>query len=586
MRESDLLLIHRDIGVFVIEAKTFRIDALQDISPVHWRISGRDTTQSPILQAYQQYEGLRDFLSPIYGKLPPICATVFFPKISRKTFIQRFHASNYAKSIAESVFFSEDIFAGAEIFTKRLLHAFKKPPCRQGRDPHTVPDKFVNLIKDLLASAKPNTPTASERERLKLLERGITRELQAQYPIGGGSTGIFTGPPGTGKTFRLLSIACFHAYSGSNVLFSCFNKTLASDIRRLLAFDQKLNASRGRIVVLDVNQLAVRCFDTNGLSFFECEDHDEWGKIVVQQLSEKDGATIEPFDVVLVDEVQDMNDWQLDLLALHAGNGATIALAMGKGQELYRDSASAERWLASLEREKRAIKHSLRRNFRNPQPQFLVAKAFHDSWPNKYQYISSTFRRAEQKPTQNDLAFDRKDGEQPRYITLPVSPAEFEDDGALQISIAGESFADVLGDTVSRLDEDENLDPVGILVLVPTVDGLHCLAARVALNKICESRKIDYIDYTIDTARRSSARQDQIRLCTFHSARGLEGEHVVVFGLEQLEALGEASEAPCENLAFVALSRGVFSNTVVCRSRPRGLVHELCERIWKELNSE
>lgn len=115
MRESDLLLVHEHIGVFIIEAKTFGIGALESISPTQWEVSGRSSKESPILQAYRQYEGLRDFLLPIYGPLPFVCATVCFPKISRKEFLLRFGASQFVQAVSRSIIFSEDIYSGEQV---------------------------------------------------------------------------------------------------------------------------------------------------------------------------------------------------------------------------------------------------------------------------------------------------------------------------------------------------------------------------------------------------------------------------------------------------------------------------------------
>lgn len=585
MRESDLLLIHDHIGIFIIEAKTFGVGALESISPTQWKVSGRTSSESPILQAYRQYEGFRDFLTPIYGRLPFICATVCLPKISRNEFLSRFGSSPFVPSVSASIIFSEDIYSGEQVLRERLQHIVSNPPTRQGKPTYHVPERFVDQLKSLMEPVTPNVPTLSERDRLKSLESGITRELQKQYPIGSDRTGVFSGHPGTGKTFRLLSIGCFHAYSGQRVLFTCFNKTLASDIRRLLSFNEKLAASQGSIDVLDIYQLALRCFDTNGMGYFDSKDADEWGELLLDELSQKKEPTIEKFDVVLIDEVQDMKAWQLNLLTLHTASQATVALAMGKGQELYRDAASAEQWLASMERDKKPQKHALRRNFRNPRLQFLVAKAFHDCWPDKFQHLRSVFEQGSKSSKQGDFSFDRKDGEQPRYVTLPVNASEFDDAGRYQDSIVAESFAPVLEGAFRRLDEDSTLDPVGLLILVPEAEGLHCRAARIALTSVCEQRGVRFIDYTKEDTRRSSARQDQVRLCTFHSARGLEGEHVVAFGLERIENLSDKSAAPPENIAFVALSRGVFSSTTVCRNEPRTAVHALCERVWQEMNA-
>jgi hypothetical protein len=58
---------------------------------------------------------------------------------------------------------------------------------------------------------------------------------------------------------------------------------------------------------------------------------------------------------------------------------------------------------------------------------------------------------------------------------------------------------------------------------------------------------------------------------------------VIVFGLESIEGVSKASSAPPQNLAFVALSRGVFSTTIAVRSNPRTKVHGLCEQVLQAI---
>ena len=585
MRESDILLIHDSIGVFIIEAKTFDINAITSVSPTEWIIKGRSEKESPILQAYRQYEGFRDYFRPIYGRLPFICTTVLFSRISRNDFKRRFKSSIYVDTILDRLIFSEDLFSGVQVLRRRLEEIIQNPPARQGSPPYRVHDRFLDTIRSVLDRKAPNVPTVSERDRLKTLERGITQEMQQEYPPGVRRVGIFVGHPGTGKTFRLLSIGCFHAYEGQQVLFTCFNKTLASDIRRLISFNDKLRISTGNVEVLDVNQLALRCFDINGIGYRELEDADEWGEMLVEEIHDNKNSTIRKFDVVLIDEIQDMKEWQLELVALHMRDDTTIAVALGKGQELYRNPAAAELWLSKMEQNRNPKRYVLRRNFRNPRDQFLVAKAFYDCWPDKYYQLTGIFNERSNKKKQADITFDRSEGEQPRYLTLAVSNKEFEDSGQFQDEIVAETFSFVLEEAFRRLDDDPNLDPVGLLILVPEAEGLHCRVARIALTKACTERNISFIDYTQENSRRASPRQDEVRLCTFHSARGLEGDHVVLFGLERIEHLTDKTDAPTENIAFVALSRAVFSTTVVCRANPRTRVHDLCEKIWQTMNS-
>jgi hypothetical protein len=49
-----------------------------------------------------------------------------------------------------------------------------------------------------------------------------------------------------------------------------------------------------------------------------------------------------------------------------------------------------------------------------------------------------------------------------------------------------------------------------------------------------------------------------VRLCTFHSARGIEGRRVIIFGIEQLESLCQKTNISLNNLGYITFSRSVF----------------------------
>lgn len=581
-REIDLLLIHDEIGVFLIEVKGIGIDAIKSISPTNWGIDNRDTSESPLLQAYRQYEGLRDFLKPHVLRLPFIAVTVCLPKISRVQWLERFASSVFATSVCDSMLFEEDLYGGKENLYRKLRHIHLHPPVRQGKECREPSSDFLNVIRRILAPALPVVPTITERERLRAIEQGITAKLQSEFPPDNPRRALFAGLPGTGKTFRLLSIGAFHSYSGRRVLFACFNKTLASDIRRLLSFSDKLRATPFQMEILDVNQLALRCFEMNGIDFIDSKDADDWGELLVDELDRKESPSIHQYDLILVDESQDMKAWQLDLLDLHASDQASFVIAVGEGQELYRDAASATGWINAHHGIAATSTYRLLRNFRNPKKQYFFAQAFFDAWPDKFAQID-TCKASMTKKSKQGVLFDREQGEGPRYISLPVRREEFDDLGSMQDALVAETFLDVISETYERMMADNNSHPVGLLILVPSPEGLHSRAARLALQDLCSDGTVDFIDYTLEDVRRASASQNQIRLCTFHSARGLEGEYVIVFGLETIESISEVSSAPPQNLAFVALSRGVFSTTIAVRSNPRTKVHVLCERVLQAI---
>jgi predicted ATP-dependent serine protease len=92
-------------------------------------------------------------------------------------------------------------------------------------------DVFQRFCKALDVNARPK-PVLSDLEKLQQIEVQVRKEERKQVAAFSGSHWLYTGAPGTGKTFRLLKIAHQHALEGCKVLFACFNKVLAADITR------------------------------------------------------------------------------------------------------------------------------------------------------------------------------------------------------------------------------------------------------------------------------------------------------------------------------------------------------------------
>lgn len=106
-----------------------------------------------------------------------------------------------------------------------------------------------------------------------------------------------------------------------------------------------------------------------------------------------------------------------------------------------------------------------------------------------------------------------------------------------------------------------NQRPMDLLVLVPGEDSEEARWARAALF----ASKIDFLDYTDETKRRSTPTSEKVRLCTFHSSRGIEGQRVIVFGLEQLESLASKLKLSVVKLGYIILSRASLDMTIVYR---------------------
>ena len=202
------------------------------------------------------------------------------------------------------------------------------------------------IIAALNPTARPR-PTISDLARLQVIERQVSRDTIRKAPPNEGARILLRGHPGTGKTFRLLQIGLAHAYEGLKVIFVCFNKTLGADIRRLLKLSDRLRLTEHEIDVYDVFQFAAEYTAGDELGFDHSMTHSEWGELVVEGMREaKNIGELEVYDTVLVDEAQDMEQWQLELVSLLCRERGTLCIAVGRGQELYGDGAAASAWLA------------------------------------------------------------------------------------------------------------------------------------------------------------------------------------------------------------------------------------------------
>lgn len=591
-REIDILLVHESLGVYVVEVKAVGLNSIKSVSGTEWVIEGRDGTESPLRQAYAQFEGLKLYWrARMRSQLFPVGVTACLPDISRSEWLRAF-PEDYPNSIAKGLIFQDDLY-DAETLRDCLKRVMINPgirasPIRSGIKPEKMPplpQELVADIRSLFVKTRRQEPGLSDRRRLESIESRVNKDLLQEFPPGEGVKAVFTGHPGTGKTFRLLSIGVAHAYKGQKVLFACFNKTLASDVRRVLSFNQKLNLSDHRPDVVDVFQLATRVFDIYGLEL-DANSPEEWGKMVVDEIKEKK-LLLDSYNTILIDEAHDMLDWQLELIRLHAERNSTICLALGKGQELYRDDSGALRWLEEVSSDKEFISRPLRRNFRNTKAQYFAALAFHEAWPDKFQKINAVYGSVfSGRSTTSELLDFGREGEPLTYIPLPVLPGEYDDFGANQDSLLSAEYELILEKELDGL-LAEGANPDGLLVLVPNNKSLETTWAQSALNRIINKRDgtVALLDYTLDKKRRVSALNHEIRLCTFHSSRGLEGERVVIFGFEKIESLAEETNVKPENLGFIALSRALFRTVVVVRTNFTRPVHSLLKKILTAASS-
>lgn len=580
VNDIDLLLWHDEIGVFIIEVKAIPLSAFESLSLSRCKIQGRNEGPSPHVQAQKAELSLRRYLM---GKQtnPFIVPTAAFPDISRSEWDSAWTSSTQLSGEwSKTIIFQDDLQSGPEGLLKRLRHIYLNPPSGKGSDRIFTNNQemFKKLKRHVSPAQEKPLPIPSDMTRLRELEDSTYREIKNRFPAFGAGQLVYTGHPGTGKTFRLLQIGYEHASAGAKVLFLCFNKVLAADIRRVLVgrefvsqqlrLGEELNESFV-LDVADVWEVLIQRLAEQGLAG-EISDHSEHslesnsfdarGRVAVELLgSVRDEIAV--YDTVLIDETQDFREWQFRLAKLHLRSGGTFLIAHGKGQELYPVDPEVETLLREFPTQ------GLRRNFRNTKESFRAAYVAHVSQLDREKIKSSARRFVNDFSGQDQgLDFERTEGRYPILEPVDMSSLSGEDSSSMFYAVSELEtlvvrYKQILREQIDFLKERHR--PIDLLLLVPTEKCVEARAVKEALREL----KQEFIDLTDEKLRRATVIPTSVRLCTFHSARGIEGYRVVIFGLSHLPRLcKQISLKKPENLLYVILTRAVFETIVVVRS--------------------
>ena len=588
--DVDLLIVDQCIGAFVVEIKAIPISAIEEVSYTKWTISGRGARISPVYQAFRAMGRLTEYLNSRVKNKPFMVATACFPKITREEWLDAFSGSDFAEQYAEGMIFADDFLGGYKQFADRLKSIYRQPPVGTSRQEFWITwnDQIVPLVAALNPSAKPR-PTPTDIIRLKAIESGVTSKIIKEYSPDAIHFGIFHGKAGTGKTFRLIQILVSFAYAGKSTLLCCFNKTLAADIRRLLSFSDKIRQSENYPDVFDFFQLALE--DSNLLSSPDSshKSANAWFDDVICGLK-KAKKQIPTYDLIVVDESQELRASEKELLRIHLKPGGSLFFSLGEDQEIYRDRApfsksDARAFFAELDAGVIPSEKSLRRNFRNSRKVYLGALLFHRCHEQKKRSVGKELERVTRRSdSQMELLFDR------------------EGLGALNIEILSENELPDRSDSFFAIAQEElmvdcyyqqirsayaglskNDSPIDLLILVPGPSGVVTDWARAALRRFMAEDGVGFSDLCDEKNRRHTCEIDKLRLTTFHSSRGLEGSSVVIFGFDRLDEMAKMHGFSANNLGYIALSRAMVTTTVVLPtfSSP---IKFLLEEIGRELS--
>jgi hypothetical protein len=582
-RDVDAVLLAEGLGLFVIELKSINLSAIKEINGDNGLILQDNvkssTKKTAWLQAIDAAESLqnkiqatpthRDMLKDLW--IAPGAALF---RIYRESFLVRFGRElqfrHAAEELADGMIFAEDLIDG-RTFLKRLeyikAHPLYKAAPNRRKDKPDLYDEQTALSLDAFIRFKltpAETLTATEMARLRRIEDEEERHLDQ---INQDHHVICSGYAGTGKTLLGLQLALRRKVP---TLFTCYNKVLATDIRRLTSMGAPF--LEFSFEAFDVFQLLGDCERRLGLRPDRWdktrETWEEYEARRVSKVIEADfdrGARLRSeWELVIVDEGQDIADAFWALIDYLTGGSSKLFVIDGKNQLLYR-SSSCEYLTDGLpsvippenQREKRRV-------YRNTSETFLLAQLFVQSYPSLEraqriwtQTLQKRYRAHRKTVDQDQFDFElmRENGGAPSVLNIDQRTSG---DIVQQITASLKKKIDQL-----RMTNDGT--PSDILILLPY--GKPDLTWRPMAINACQSAGFDYIDYTDEENRRASYSPDEIRLCTFHSSRGIEGLHTIVLGFDQLHIAAKQSDTSAANLGYISLTRSAFETEVYYSGR-------------------
>jgi len=556
VRDCDLLLWHEKAGVFLVEIKAVPILMIERFGWEHSKIKDRREDKGPVNQSWQARFSLVNYLSG-RNLNPWIVSSAAWPQVSRDQWNANWDDRRVCGSYAESMLFYEDFYSTPETLLERLMHIRHHPP--QGVAPSR---SFVNKPRDLEAlkvalhvEARP-VPTPGDLDRLTIIEQRVRKEERERVPPMSAQHWFYHGKPGTGKTFRLLRIGFWHATQGCNVLYLCFNKVLGADVQRTLNFSEKLPLAEGTLDARDAFDVLRRFLK----SHVESQDHDDWARTVVALMAEQK-ADLKKYDTILIDEAQDLPSWAFDMAFLHAAENATILIASGKGQEMYGIESEA---LSIFRMTSKSLRCN--RNFRNTEQISRFAMIFNDADCNASKIPAAAKALQTQTADNQTLVFERPGGSLPALICLDDTEIDAIPEGSsgysdLLNAARSQQYKGIIEAEMQRLRDGER--PMDLLILVPSENSFE----RAWVTGALDSMRVGYLDYTDDNKRRCPPQDDLVRLCTFHSSRGIEGQRVLIFGLERIDDLASRINVSATKLGYIVLSRASLDLAIVYRPR-------------------
>ena len=565
--DLDLILLDNQVGLYLIEIKSMSIDAIEIFTMTDFVIKEGQRRQHPKSQLLIGSLKLRDHLKRFpklkdKKKMPFLQSTVLWSEITRKEWRNRFTDPSIA-GFEEMCIFQDDlssynkmISALQRLWERPLLGT---PTPIHARCEHGEMEEFRKAIAPAKHKIEISKSMSSE------LSRSVkdSKKIADKYELGKPHKVSIQGPPGTGKTTILREIGLRNLAAGARVLHVCFNKVLAADQKREYQILRKSIEEYGFIDVFDIWELYKELGHMTGI-----KGEEQVVENVRAFLASEDEKNFLKYDVILIDESQDLRDGFFQVVQQIARPSAAWFIAYGKGQEtnnFIKDETHPSPWLKDFLAQ--ADANYLKRSFRNSTKAFLLAQAFWEKFPNLEEakkWLKEKF--SQQQVSDNQFELDLEIPQSKNDFKVELLPSERKRRSAIKNLVLaaiedsrranrGEDLlVAVLAPSTKKVNQDE----------IPVSGGYELV--REVLEEVSQEFNLDFHDLVPKENRRDVPKIGAIRLVTLQGIRGLSASHVIIFDLLQLEkwakSEGDSIKPPIVNLVYIALSRSKASTIV------------------------
>ncbi len=558
--DIDQILLHPKHGAFVVEVKGHTIEQILEFSPRSATFSDNQK-RHPGLQAHAAKQHLASWMQTRadFGnqQVPWLASTAWFPRINSAEFEARFPIDEVVEQ-AKSMIFADDMTTDGYV-VEQLRNSREAPIIgARGRLSNNISVQVRWATKALDDSfTEPEATLISTKSNSKTRREAVdpVGERALSYSEAVDAQVCFSGGPGTGKTSTLLAIGREHARRGRSVLYLTYNQVLAANVRaqfRQMAYEDQVNqqgiAGGWGIVALDLWDFYARVTSKTLPAAMRPKRYERWERKYGRLLNRVRRKGIEQFDVVLVDEVQDISDVGLEYVFASQKLEGSLFVGFGNGQSLYRNDVPPllQRWMDSAE------KVMLERSYRASRPAHLVIQSFIEFG------MDGEFARNEiEKRSTEDKALvaagqPRKRGSADAGKSAGTISLRKRDSDI----VSSEMYVWELHEFLREIrQEDGTYDA---MILLRHKDDVVVTACRQALI----GGEIPFVDLIEERNRRNMTPDGHVKLVTYNSSRGLSAANVLVLGFDKLH-----DKPRDHNLAAIALSRASVKTQVVIAER-------------------